>query len=315
MSVLKFKLLLGMMWLLPCLAMGQVRYSAPIDSSANKLWSNTDSKLACTLIHDIPRFGYAEFKTYGGRVLKSSMQLVPKLGINDKSEIRFISTKPEWQSGGREVLLGRVPIYTGFNPYVGATLAWKILSALSHGQQILMPYTDEKLAAGQNIIPSLSPLGFDKPFQSYMTCQEHLLRVNFADVQMLPLAFQFQSEELTNKSRQRLQSQLDYIKEDKSITVVTIRAYAYDMKTKNENIVMADKRAETLRKLYVAAGIADGQINVVKFNALTLPRDRDVMTPNYNVTARNALVSLERDNAMVDKDLDAQVPDVGATLK
>ncbi len=304
-------LLLSAACLLPA-AHSQIRYSAPIDGTAQKLWSNTNSKLSCVLTHDIPGFGNAEFKTYAGRILKSSMMLHPRLGINDKSVMRFISTKPEWQSGGREILLGKIDLFSGFDPYTGETLAWKVLGALSHGQQILMPYTDSKIAEGQNIIPMISPLGFDKAYQSYLTCQQQLLRVNFSDVQMLPLAFKFREKELTNKSKQQIAQQIEYIKEDKSINGVIIRAYSYDMQTKTENIRMAEDRGEVLRQMYIDAGLNADTVSVVKFNALSLPKDRENPTPNYTVTARNALVSLERDNSLVDKDLDTKVEDVGA---
>ena len=311
-AVVKHLIYMAVLMVLPTVSFGQIRYAAPIDSSANQLWTNTDSKLTCKLIHDSPRYGHAEFKTYGGHELKSSLQIVPRLGINDNSVMRFIATKPEWQSGGREVLLGKIKIYTGFNPYTGATLAWKILSALSHGQQIFMPYTDDKIASGQNIIPSLSPMGFDKAYQRYITCQENLLRVNYSDIQMLPLVFNYQENELTTKSKQRIQSQIDYIKEDKSVNQVTIRAYSYDMNNKNDNVKMALMRAEKIKEMFIEAGVKDNMIKVIPFNALTLPKDRENPPANYSVTARNALVSLDRDNSLVDRDLDVVVPDVGA---
>ncbi|MGN0901918.1 MAG: hypothetical protein ACI4M9_01410, partial [Succinivibrio sp.] len=138
----------------------QIRYQAPLDSSAKKLWSNESSRIKCSLIFDIPSYGFANFMTYSGRTLRSALTIHPKLGIGQSSYMRFISTKPEWHSAAHEHLLGRIALYEGFAPYVGPTLSWKILSELSHGNQILMPYTDTKLASGQNIIPSLSPLGF-----------------------------------------------------------------------------------------------------------------------------------------------------------
>lgn len=293
-------------------AAAQLRYGAPIDGTAQELWSHTDSKLACALIHEIPGFGHAQFNTYAGRVLKSSVQIEPQRGINADSLMRFVATRPEWQSGGHEILLGKVRLYRGFPPYAGGTLAGKILTALQHGQQILMPYTDETYAAGQNIVPALSPLGFEPAYRQYLRCQQQLLRVNYADVQMLPLAFKYQERELTTESQRRMQDQLDYLKEDRAVNEVVIRANAYDMRNKSENVNMAAERGEALRKMYLDAGIAEELITVVKFNALSLPRERDYATPNHAVTARNALVALGRDESLVDRNVDANAPDVGA---
>lgn len=293
-------------------AFAQIRYQASIDPSSKKLWSNNGDRLSCSLIFDIPEYGFANFMTYSGRTLRSNMTIHPRLGIGQSSFMRFIATKPEWHTASSERRLGRIQIYPGFNPYVGPTLSWKILSELSHGNQILMPYTDTKLAAGQNIIPAISPLGFKSAYHKYLACQENLIRVNFNDVKMTPLVFKVRSQELTAKSKQVLNEQLEYIKLDKSINKVTIRAYAYDMEKNADNISLAKDRGEAIKKAYLDAGIKEDDITIVPFNALTLNTKDDNPLADESVTSRNALITLDRDNALINKDLEVDAPDVGA---
>ncbi|MGN0915935.1 MAG: OmpA family protein [Succinivibrio sp.] len=290
----------------------QIRYQAPLDSSAKKLWSNESSRIKCSLIFDIPSYGFANFMTYSGRTLRSALTIHPKLGIGQSSYMRFISTKPEWHSASHEQLLGRIALYEGFAPYVGPTLSWKILSELSHGNQILMPYTDSKLASGQNIIPSLSPLGFDEAYKKYLSCQEQLIRVNFNDIKMMPLVFKLRSDELTAKSQDMLNEQLEYLKYDKSIISIVIRAYAYDMEKNADNINLARDRGERIKKAYLDLGINEDIITVVPFNALTLNTKEENPIVDEAPTSRNALITLERDNALINKDMEVNVPDVGA---
>lgn len=290
----------------------QIRYQASMDPGARKLWSNQGNQLSCSLIFDIPSYGYANFMTYSGRILHSAMMLYPKLGIGQSSVMRFISTKPEWHSSSSENLLGKIDLYTGFNPYVGPTLHWKLLSELDHGNQILMPYTDNKLALGQNIIPSISPLGFKEGYKKYLQCQEKLLRVNFSDIRLLPLVFKYQSDELTAKSLSLLKEQIEYINADPSVSKITIRAYAYDLEQNADNVNMAKERAENLKTLYTEAGINEKIIEIVPFNTLTLNTKESNPVVNESVTARNALISLERDIAKINKDMEVIVPDVGA---
>lgn len=308
-----FKPTVLLLALLPLTATAQIRYAAPIDETAGTLWSNSDSKLVCMLIHDIPQFGHVDFVTYAGRDIQTSMQVVPKLTVSSDAEMRFISAKPEWQSGGREYLLGRIKLYAGFNPYVGPTIAWKVLSELGNGKQIFMPYTNSLLGMGQLVVPSLSPLGFKGPYNRYINCQHQLLRVNFNDVRMLPLVFRFQSTELTGRSLDRLKQQIDYIKEDKAVNKIVIKAYSYDMRRRDENIRMARDRGEALMKFYTEAGYKEEQIEIVPFNALTLPDDsqRGPLTEE-DPSARNALVTLSRDSSLINRDLEAKTPDVGA---
>ena len=199
-----------------------------------------------------------------------------------------------------ETLLGKIDLFTGFDPYVGPTLHWKLLAELDHGNQILMPYTDNKLAAGQNIIPSISPLGFKEAYKKYLGCQEKLLRVNFSDIRLLPLVFKYQSDTLTAKSLALLKEQIEYINADQSISKITIRAYAYDLEQNIDNTNMAKDRAESIKNLYT------------EFNTLTLNTKESNPIANESVTARNALISLERDIAKINKDMEVIVPDVGA---
>ena len=176
----------------------------------------------------------------------------------------------------------------------------------------MMPYTDDKLAKGENIIPTLNPLGFKAAFKKYLSCQEQLLRVNFNDIKMMPLVFKLHKDELTAKSQKQFDEQLEYLKYDKSITKVTIRAYAYDMKQNADNIALAKDRAQVLKDAYLKIGIAEDVIEIVPFNSLTLNTKEENPIVDESVTARNALISLERDTALINKDLEVEVPDVGA---
>ncbi len=291
----------------------QIKYSAPMDpAAAKKLWSNENSRIACRLIFDIPYYGFANFMTYGGRELRSAMTLHPKLGIGNASSMRFIATKPDWNSSGAERLLGRIDLYEGFNPYIGPTLSWKLLSELDHGNQILMPYTDKKLASGESLVPAISPLGFRDAYKKYLSCQEQLIRVNYNDIRMMPLVFKFQSTELTAKSQSMLDEQVEYLKHDKSIIKVSIRAYAYDMSKAQDNISLAKDRADALKKVYTNIGLKEDMIEIVPFNALTLNTKDENPIASEAATSRNALISLERDIAMINKDMEVNVPDVGA---
>ncbi len=292
---------------------GQIRYSAPMDpQAAKKLWSNETSRITCRLIFDIPSYGFANFMTYGGRDLRSAMTLHPKLGIGQASSMRFIAAKPDWNSSGAERLLGKIDLYAGFNPYIGPTLSWKLLSELDHGNQILMPYTDKKLASGENIVPTLNPMGFKEAYKKYLSCQEQLIRVNYNDIRMMPLVFKYQSTELTAKSQDMLNEQVEYLKYDKSIIKISIRAYAYDMSKAQDNINLAKDRADALKKAYTDIGIKEDIIEIVPFNALTLNTKDENPISNEAATSRNALISLERDNAMINKDMEVNIPDVGA---
>ena len=59
-------------------------------------------------------------------------------------------------------------------------------------------------------------------------------------------------------------------------------------------------------------GLKENIIEIVPFNSLTLNTKESNPVADTSVTARNALITLDRDNAMINKDMEVNVPDVGA---
>ncbi len=293
-------------------ALCQIRYEAKIDSSAKKLWSDDASRIRCTLKAEIPDYGYVEFQSLSGDHIKTSMKVHPLLGISQNSVMRFVSARPEWQSGGKEKFLGKIKLYESYDPYAGPTLAWKVMNALSQGQQIYMPYSSSVVASDQNIVPSLSPLGFKPHYSNFLNCQQQLLKVSFNDIQLQPVVFKFQKDELTGRSIDALTTLLSYVKEDKSICAVTIRAFSYDMQDKDECIAMAKKRSDLLKKYFKEAGFDDKAINIVLFNAMTAQNISDELEADTSPEARNGIIELIRDERSDSRIDDLDLPDVGA---
>ena len=304
--------MLGLVICVSSEALSQIRYEAKIDASAKKLWSDAASKIRCSLKAEIPDYGYVEFQSLSGNHIKTSMSVHPKLGITQNAIMRFVSARPEWQSGGKERLLGKIKLYESYDPWTGPTLAWKIMNALSQGKQIYMPYTSSVVASDQNIIPAISPLGFKPHYTNFLNCQEQLLKVSFNDVRLQPVVFKFQKAELTGRSLEALQTQLAYIKEDKAISNVIIRTFSYDMKDKDECITMAKGRADLLKKYFKDAGFKDDAINVVMFNAMTAQNVADNVDPDSSPEARNGIIELIRDERSEFRLDDLDLPDVGA---
>ena len=293
-------------------AQSAVRFEASISVEAKKLWSDESSKIRCNLNYDIPDYGYVSFTALAGRDIKTSMGVHPKLGITANSLMRFIAARPEWQSGGKERLLGKIKLYSGYDAYAGPTLSFKVMNALNQGKQIFMPYTDKTVTSGQNIVPVLSPLGFKEHYSKFVACQQQLLRVSFNDVQLLPLVFAFQSDKLTSKSERSLKEQLEYLQEDKSINHIVIRTFSYDMNSKDDCIAMAKKRADAIKKYYLDAGFKDEDVELKQFNALTVQAFVEGQEANQEPTARNGLVQLSRDESDPRGLRDLDLPDVGA---
>ncbi len=287
----------------------QLRFEAPLNSSAHHLWSVQASQISCVLSYAFPEYGRADFVLLSGPEKQLSLEIFPLLALDADSQMRAVATPPAWKYNGGEQELGRIKLYRGFNPFFGNTVAWRILGQLSKGNQIMLPFTDTKRLQGETVVPILSPMGFNKPFQHFLNCQNKLLDYGFNDVQMLALHFVEGRTFLNHESDNAIKRQINYIKQDKAISSISVRTFAFEKDNREDNLQLAKERAEALVKIYTDAGIdpklilqehiADRQMNS---RDLTLQQRRD---------AARAVITLTRDPYKIDRSHEVSMPDVG----
>lgn len=303
------KSILLLLLFISSISVAQIRYSAKMDISSAQLWSHKDSKISCTLSYVIEGYGRADFTAISGHDKPLSLEIVPKLTLENQTSMRFISAAPDWKSGDEE-LLGTIKLYRGFNPFVGNTVSWRVLKALYDGNQVLMPFTDTKRYNNETIIPTMSPIGFRNNYDEFKLCINSLIDVNFNDISMLPIFFMEGSSKLTNSSQVKFNEQLTYMKYDKSINSINIKIFTFGQGDEASNDKLALDRLEALKSEYKKIGFEDDSIYKVsiitdeKLSASTRskPSDDD---------ARKVIITLDRDPLRINRDLEIKMPDIG----
>lgn len=221
----------------------QIRFEAPMSMAVHQLLSNQSSEISCVLSYAFPEYGRADFVLLSGPQHQLSMELFPLLSLGTASQMRAVATPSAWKYTSHDEELGRIKLYAGFNPFFGDTISWRILGALSKGNQVMLPFTDTKRLQGETVVPILSPMGFNKPFQDFLTCQSKLLSYGFKDVQMVAVHFADGGTGLTRMSQKALDEQINYVKLDKSINKIAIRAFAFERSNSDDNLLLAKERA------------------------------------------------------------------------
>lgn len=290
-------------------ASAQIRFEAPMSMAAHQLWSNQSSEISCVLSYAFPEYGRADFVLLSGPHHQLSMEIFPLLSLGTASQMRAVATPPAWKYSSDEEELGRIKLYAGFNPFFGDTVSWRILGALSKGNQVMLPFTDTKRLQGETVVPILSPMGFSKPFQEFLTCQGKLLSYGYKDVQMVAVHFADGGTTLTSASQQALSEQINYIKLDKSVNKIVIRAFAFEKDNSDDNLHLAKERAAAVRRLFTEAGIDGSMIteDAVADRQIAL---KDLSAAEREHTAR-AVIQLSRDPYKVNRSLEITMPDVG----
>ncbi len=305
--VLGFSLMLAALF--SCSATAQIRFEAPLNASAHRLWSQQSSEISCVLSYAFPEYGRADFVMLSGANKQLSLEIFPLLALNSDSQMRAVATPPEWKFNGQEEELARIKLYQGFNPFFGNTAAWRMLGALAKGKQIMLPFTDTKRLRGETVVPILSPLGFNRPFQDFLKCQQQLLDYGFKEVRMVALHFNEGSSELTHEAEHALQQQINYVKQDPSISSITLRTFAFERKLRDDNLALAKERAATLRQRYEAAGVSAA---LIKEEAIADRQLRaDDLTAEQRRNAARAIITLSRDPYKVNRAHEVMIPDIG----
>lgn len=290
-------------------AYSQIRYEAKWGANNNVYWTTKSSKISCILSYSIPNYGRGDFVMFSGSEKRLSFQLFPLIDIDAPSMMRLISSSPEWKAKAQEDELGSIKLYPGFNPFVGQTVSWRMLSALRNGNKIYMPYQDPIREPERTIIPSMSPLGFDKPYSEFINCQTGLLNVGYNDVKILVLQFDNFKSTLTLNSLNNVKKQIEYILNDPSVNKININVYTYGLKEDGDTLKLANSRVDELKKIFLDAGIDKSLINTQIYGNDEL--NENFSTTNEPNSSGKAIIQLQRDIYKINRDFEYRAPDVG----
>jgi outer membrane protein OmpA-like peptidoglycan-associated protein len=233
------------------------QYSADIHSSNWQL--SDDSRLQCTLSHQIPSYGEARFSAKASRQLNMEFELDMMLLPDNYSLAEVRSVAPKWQPGVRSKTLANMKLYKQFNPSLPKKVAWAMLSELEQGMSPTFYYNDwyseqDKIAVG------LSTARFKKAYKKFVGCVGNLLNYNFDDIAYTVLNYQSSSDKFTKASQKRIDMIRQYLSLDPNLELVLIDAYSDSYGGRWSNLKLSERRAGKIREYFVKNGIEVNRI-------------------------------------------------------
>ncbi|WP_085286063.1 OmpA family protein [Colwellia chukchiensis] len=236
---------------------GVKQYRADIENST---WQLTDdSRLQCTLTHQIPRYGAAKFYSSASRKMNMEFEL-EMMRLPDSyalAEVR--SEAPNWRPGKAGRVLADMKLHKQFSPSLPKKMAWHMLSELEQGMSPTF-YYDDWYSASDKISVGLSTARFQKAYQAFVTCVANLLNFNFEDIAYTVLNYQFGSDKLTKASQKRMDMIVEYLALDPNLELVLVDGYSDSYGGRNTNLKMSERRANKVRDLFVKNGIDASRI-------------------------------------------------------
>ena len=236
---------------------GMRQYSADLNNSNWQL--SNDSRLECTLSHNIPNYGEAKFYSKANRKTNLEFELDMMRLPDNYSLAEVRSVAPKWKPGVAGYPLAKMKLHKQFAPSLPKKVAWTMLNELEQGMSPTFFYNDwyrnsEKISVG------LSTAKFKSAYQKFVSCVGNLLDYNFDDISYTVLNYEFGGDGLTKSSKKRLAMIAEYLSLDTELELVLIDGYTDSYGGRNTNYKMSKRRADSIREQFVKVGIDPSRI-------------------------------------------------------
>jgi outer membrane protein OmpA-like peptidoglycan-associated protein len=233
------------------------QYSASLYTSKWQLAD--DTRLQCTLAHQIPNYGQARFSAKASRKLNMEFELDMMLLPDSYSLAQVRSESPKWRPGYGGRVLADMKLYKQFNPSLPKKVAWTMLSELEQGMSPTF-YYDDWHSEQDKISVSLSTARFNSAYRNFVACVGNLLNYSFDDISYTVLNYQSNSDQFTKASQRRINMIREYLSLDPNLELVLVDAYSDSYGGRWTNLKLSERRALKIRDYFVKNGINANRI-------------------------------------------------------
>ena len=238
------------------------QYSADISNSQWQLADN--SRLQCTLAHQIPHYGQARFYAKASRDLNMEFELDMLLLPDSYSLAQVRSESPKWRPGYGGRVLANMKLHKQFNPSLPKKAAWIMLSELEQGMSPTF-YYDDWYSNQNKISVGLSTARFNSAYRNFVACVSNLLNYSFDDIAYTVLNYQSNSEKFTKASQRRINMIREYLSLDPNLELVLVDAYSDSYGGRWPNLKLSERRANQVRDYFVQNGIDANRIDATGY--------------------------------------------------
>jgi outer membrane protein OmpA-like peptidoglycan-associated protein len=233
------------------------QYGADLEQANWQLTNN--SRLECTLSHQIPNYGEAKFYSTANRKMNMEFELDMMRLPDTYSLAEVRSVAPNWRPGKSGRTIANMKLYKQFAPSLPKKVAWNMLNELEQGMNPTFYYNDW-YSENERISVGISTAKFNRVYQEFIGCLGNLLNYNFDDISYTVLNYQFGGDSLTKSSKKRLSMIAEYLTLDKNLELVLIDGYTDSYGGRNDNLKVSNRRASTIREHFVKNGIDPSRI-------------------------------------------------------
>jgi len=228
-------------------------------------WQAGSSVFACELVHSVPYYGEAVFRTRAGE--RSAFYLRAFTSRFKAGEARLIAKAPVWKNSDAVEVLAEVAMKQGKRPlYLNNTLTELMLARLSSGNELALErvtWYEAKTSHKPAMALALSSIGFREAYDKYLGCLSGLIPRNFDQLKRTVLMFPGgDSDELPSSLARQLNHILSLVKHDSKVRYIYIDGHTDSVGDRDENLELSKARADMVSQYLQRRGVPEDWLTV-----------------------------------------------------
>lgn len=272
-------------------------YSAGFEASE---WTAKSGSFACSLNHEVPGFGKAQFVRKTG--VSEYMELVPGSSINFNDLVRIEAVPPMWRTDVAARPLGQLQV-SGKQPLrVTAAQVGAISSVLEQGTNVVFSSAQAN-ASGVTLRVALEARNFNPARGQYKKCIDALIPYTFDQIARMLINFAPDASELSAATKTQLDKIVRYTKADPKVIGILVDAHSDKLATPEEGDAASQRQAELVMAYLVSKGVSEGMITA-RWHG-----DKFPIANNYNKVgqAKNRRVTVRLESEATRKEMEKKI--------
>lgn len=234
--------------------LGAQTYSAGFNDAE---WTAKSGSFACSLSHEIPGFGKAQFVRKTG--VSEYIELIPGSTVVFNDLVRIEAVPPMWRTDIAARPLGQLQV-SGKQPLrVTAAQVGVISAALEQGTNVVFGSAQAN-ASGTNLRVALEARNFNPAYGRYKTCIDALIPYTFDQIARMLINYAPDAGELSAATKTQLDKIVRYAKADPKVIGVLVDAHSDKLPTSEEGEAISQRQAELVKAYLVGKGLSEGMI-------------------------------------------------------
>lgn len=229
-------------------------YSASFNDAE---WTAKSGAFVCSLSHEIPGFGKAQFVRKTG--VSEYMELVPGGTVAFDDLVRIEAVPPMWRTDAAARPLGQLQV-SGKQPLrVTAAQVVTVSATLEQGTNVVFSSAQVN-ANGANLRVALEARNFTPAYGRYKACIGALIPFTFDQVARMLINYAPDASELSAATKTQLDKIVRYTKADPKVIGILVDAHSDKLPTAEEGDVISQRQAELVKAYFVSKGLGEGMI-------------------------------------------------------